>query len=265
MGAHQKLDRLARARLSRLLLEDDAVFPGIRPILHFEGANGPDAIKRKSPARDEPWHYYAPLDSADTRLPESIGRHYARLVCSLETGDSVRAAFEAAWLAHAVIDGLTPAHHFPYEAALTELRGGEGILTRTSVRTKLVLPGETRREQLINNWKMWGPHGLMATHGFFEIGIATLITPLTVRSIPLTVRDLGELCEYGAVGLFVRTAKEIDGLGMYDRYYAQGWTPRLARQVRTHLVPAMVKTVVLSWYGAAVEAGVVLNKREVHA
>jgi hypothetical protein len=35
-----------------------------------------------------------------------------------------------------------------------------------------------------------------------------------------------------------------------------GWTPRLARQVRKHLAPAIVKTVTLAWYSAALDAGV---------
>ncbi|HEY5805980.1 MAG TPA: hypothetical protein VIS56_01170, partial [Candidatus Saccharimonadales bacterium] len=66
IGAHQKINRLSRASLRSLV--SDAKFPSSKLILHFEGVNGPDAIKRKSPAKDEPWHYYSPFDETDTKL-----------------------------------------------------------------------------------------------------------------------------------------------------------------------------------------------------
>lgn len=253
-GAHQKLDRLARSSL-QLLIKDDTIFPSTRKILHFEGLNGPDAIKRKSPAKDEPWHYYSPFDEADTSLTDLIGDHYDQLVAALKKHDEVRVAFEAAWLAHALVDGLTPPHHYPYEEMLTELRGGAGIETRTSVKDKLVLPGETRREQVKNNWKMWGPRGLLTTHGFFEFGVAALIAPFTRAQVKVRPHDLQELYEFGVVELFRRKAKEVGTLDMYAEYYEHGWTPRLARQVRKHLAPAIVKMVTLAWYAALIDAG----------
>jgi hypothetical protein len=254
LGAHQKLDRLARSCL-QLLLTDDKIFPSARHILHFEGLNGPDAIKRKSPAKDEPWHYFSPFDAADTSLIDLIGVHYDQLVIALRNKDDVRASFEAAWLAHALVDGLTPAHHYPYEEMLTELRGGAGIETRTSVKDKLVLPGDTRREQVLNNWKMWGPRGLLTTHGFFEFGFAALITPFTRSQVKILPHDIEELQTHGVVELFRRKAKEISSLDLYRMYYERGWTPRLARQVRKHLAPAIVKMVTLAWYAATIDAG----------
>lgn len=254
-GAHQKIDRLAYKSL--LSLTGGRVgFPGIRSILHFEGVNGPDAIKRKSPAKDEPWHYYAPFDDTDTKILDIIERHYEALVTSLRTNDNVRAAFEAAWLAHALVDGLTPAHHYPYEEELTDLRGGEGIEGRTTIRQKLLMPGDNRRQKVRNNWKMWGPKGLLSTHGLFEWGIAAIITPMSARNrrIPLNEHDINELSEHGIVELFRRKAREVASLDMYEEYYRTGWTPKLARQVRKHLVPIIVQTVGLAWYGALRDA-----------
>lgn len=259
LGAHQKFDRLARTMLRRLLA-DDSLFPDSKAILHFEGVKGPDAIKRKSPAKDEPWHYYSPFDIADTNLLDLLNIHHDQLIRALKKRDMVRASFEAAWLAHTIVDGLTPAHHYPYEEALTALRGGAGIETRTSIKDKLVLPGETRRAQVRNNWKMWGPGGLLAAHGFFEFGVAAVIAPLSAKQVKLTEQDLDDLRTYGALELFRRTAKEISGLNMYDTYRRYGWTPRLARQVRNHLAPAIVKMVTLAWYACALEAGLV-NKQ----
>jgi hypothetical protein len=256
MGAHQKIDRLSRGSLKGLLATKDPKFPSAKLILHFEGVNGPDAIKRKSPAQDEPWHYYAPFDKGDTQLLDLISNHYDRLVVALKGNDQIRASFEAAWLAHAIVDGLTPAHHFPYEEKLAELRGGEGLETRDSLRDKIVMPGETRREQLSNNWKMWGPRGLLLSHGFFEFGIAFLVKPLTVRQVVAHKQDVAELNEYGVLELFRRKAKEVGALGMYDTYQRYGWTPSLARRVRTKLVPTIVHMVALAWYAAAIDAGI---------
>ena len=130
MGAHQKIDRVARRQLEQLLPRNP--FPGARAILHFEGKNGPDAIKRKSPAQDEPWHYLQPFDLDDTQLIELIEDHYDKLVAALRGKDNVRASFEAAWLSHAIVDGLTPAHHYPYEEKLVELSSGRAIDERTT-------------------------------------------------------------------------------------------------------------------------------------
>jgi hypothetical protein len=260
LGAHQKLDRLAHASL-RPLLDDPGVFPPVKRILHFEGVNGPDAIKRKSPAKDEPWHYYSPFDDDDNKLIELLDAHYDHLVKALKRKDEVRAAFEAAWLSHAIVDGLTPAHHYPYEEELTELRGGAGIETRTTVRQKIVLPGDTRREQVKNNWKMWGPRGLLTTHGFFEFGVAALIAPFSTKQVRITRDDMDDLYKYGVIELFRRTAKEVSGLDMYHRYMDKGWTPQLARQVRNHLAPAIVKMVTLAWYAATIDAGLTEKKQ----
>lgn len=254
VGAHQKIDRLAYDTLKST--SPRAAFPSKRQILHFEGVNGPDAIKRKSPAKDEPWHYYAPFDETDIKLLDIITEHHRLLAQALREKDEVRASFEAAWLAHAIVDGLTPAHHYPYEEELSELRGGLGIESRTTIKQKLVMPGETRRKQAHNNWKMWGPKGLLTTHGLFEWGVAAIILPLTAKNtrIQITDHDLKELDEYGLLELFRRKAREVAALNMYDEYYKQGWTPHLARQVRKQLAPMIIKTVALAWYSAARES-----------
>lgn len=256
LGAHQKIDRVARRHLTRLI-KDGSVFPTSRQILHFEGKNGPDAIKRKSPAKDEPWHYYNPFDDDDSQLLELIDDHYKLLVTELKAGNSERAAFEAAWLAHALVDGLTPAHHYPYEQKLIELRGGKGIETRTTIKEKLVMHGDTRREKMKNNWKMWGPKGLFTTHGLFEMGIATLIMPLGFGEAVPKKRDMERMRDIGPVEWFKRTAREIAVLGMYDRYHQKGWTPKLAYDIRHKLGPLLVQTVCLTWYAALADAGLI--------
>lgn len=252
LGSHQKIDRVARRHLQRLMPHNH--FPKIRTILNFEGGNGPDAIKRKSPAKNEPWHFMLPFDDTDIQLIGLIEDHYQLLVKALTRKDDVRAGFEAAWLAHAVVDGLTPAHHYPYEEKLVELLSGQGIDTRTSVKNKIVMPGLTRKHQVKNNWKMWGPKGLLTTHTAFELGVATLMAPMKLgRSMP----NAAKLAEFTAQPLgewFRAMAQDIARLGLYDSFYKTGWTIPLARRIRRQLAPVLVQAVTLVWYGALDEA-----------
>lgn len=256
IGAHQKIDKVARKHLAKIT-STDLSFPAKADILRFEGKNGPDGIKRKSPAKDEPWHYYSPFDKSDSGLLELIVEHYDSLVEQLKEDTYESEAFEAAWLAHALVDGLTPAHHYPYEKELVSLRGGEPIEGRTTIFKKIVMPGNSAKDRLKNNWKMWGPKGLITTHGLFEIGIATLIAPLGFGDAIPTDEEIETLEEIGYLEWFQRAAREIAALEMYDRYYKTGWTPKLAHQVRHKLGPTIVKCVTLAWYSACIDAGVV--------
>ncbi|MEO5627671.1 MAG: hypothetical protein ABIQ89_02180 [Candidatus Saccharimonadales bacterium] len=256
LGAHQKFDRVARRHLEDLLA-DKNTFPRSRTILQFEGKNGPDGIKRKSPAKDEPWHYYNPFDDDDSKLIGLITDHYKSLVKELKSNNKERSAFEASWLAHAIVDGLTPAHHYPYEEKLIELRGGEGLETRTTVKSKLVIPGETKRAQVKNNWKMWGPRGLFTSHGLFEMGIAAIVKPVGFGDAVPKQQDLDTIIEIGIAEQFKRSAREIAVMGLFDTYRKTGWTPKLARQIRQKLGPIIIQNITLAWYAAAAEAKLV--------
>jgi hypothetical protein len=79
LGTHQRINRAARSHLTSLH-DSKLVFPTIRQILKFEGYDGPDGIKRKSPSQDEPNHFYDPFDEDDTDFLETIQTHYHNLV-----------------------------------------------------------------------------------------------------------------------------------------------------------------------------------------
>ena len=251
LGAHQKIDRVSRRHLQKLLPNNH--FPKIASILNFEGDNGPDGIKRKSPAKNEPWHFIMPFDDKDTQLIGLIEGHYNLLVKALKDKDDVRAAFEAAWLAHAVVDGLTPAHHYPYEEKLEELMG-KGIHHRTTVRHKILMPGTSRKHQMANNWKMWGPKGLFVTHGTFELGVATLIVPMKLVKAMPSKADIDEFNSQDLGKWFRKTAQGIASLNLYDTFYKFGWTIPLSYKVRRILAPTLVKSVTLVWYAALNDA-----------
>lgn len=260
IGAHQKVDRIARKQLATLV-KNRNIFPSATKILVFEGKNGPDAIKRKSPAKDEPWHFYSPFDEDDSRLIELIKEHYKNLIKELQANNSERISFEAAWLAHAIVDGLTPAHHYPYEQKLNEIGDSESIENRTSIRKKWLPKGPTARGTVKNTWKMWGPKGLISTHSYFEFGVAILLAPLSVEAADITKAEIDNMLNIGIIEVFKNTAREIAVLDLYHDYIRRGWTPRSAYQVRQKLYPALVKTVALAWYSALIDADIVKVKK----
>ncbi|SRR6266550_1947605 len=248
LGAHQKIDKVARLALEESL--PDTSFPVIKSILHFEGKNGPDGIKRKSPAKDEPWHYYDPTDPNDTALLEMIQEHTANLVKALRRQSNEKAAFEAAWLAHAVVDGLTPAHHYPLEEKIEELWGYPKD-QRLTIRDKNIIIGEGYRDTMWKNWQYWGAKGVFTTHLMFEWGVAATIKPLKLKEGYPTGNDLVRVRDEGIIPLYKEAAQRIYALKMYERFGRKGWTRRLARETRHELAPSIVKMVTLAWYAAA--------------
>lgn len=251
-GAHQKIDRVARRHMADFL-DRKLSFPTAQQIVHFEGLNGPDGIKRKSPGKDEPWHFIDPKNP-DGRLLESIHQHTANLTSSLVTKNTARSAFEAAWLAHSVTDGLTPAHHEAFEDKLAEIRG-EDMETRNSLRKKIVMPGGGSTKQFIkNNWEFWGARGMMSTHMLFEIGIATTIKPLKFDSSKPSSNDLIRLRQEGFDKLFFEALHDIASLDMYELFKKSGWTRHMAQLTKSKLVPIIIRTVTLAWYDSYAQA-----------
>jgi hypothetical protein len=253
LGAHQKINRVSRSHLKKIL-QDDNIFPKSRRILHFEGKKGPDAIKRKSPAKDEPWHFYSPFDENDGALLEVLDHHFDKLVAELKNGNEERSAFEAAWLAHALVDGLTPAHHYPFEKSLEEIWGSKNS-SRNTLLKKWLPPADSISELITKSWKAWGPKGLLSTHTLFELGVATIIAPMSMAEALPKQRDILNAQKLGLNELFKRIAKEIAVLDMYHRYQKKGWTAKLVWEVRHKLGPLIVQMVTLAWYLALVESG----------
>jgi hypothetical protein len=253
MGVHQKIDRVARRHLARQLPLPPA-FPSIREILHFEGMNGPDGIKRKRPGRDEPWHFIDPSTSlAQSELGVLIHDHIVNMARALKDGERERAAFEAAWLAHAITDGLTPAHHYPLEEKLTQLRG-EGISSRDSKRKKLVIPGTTRRQLVRNNWEFWGAKGVMTTHLHFEFGVAAAIATMRFDTLSFSKELVSSLRDQGFDALFDDSLRRIAAMEMYEEFAGKGWTRHLAKETKDILVPEIIRVVMLGWLSAVIES-----------
>lgn len=253
MGVHQKIDRVAHRHI-QTHVPRKFILPSVHDVLHFEGLNGPDGIKRKSPGKDEPWHYIDPRNPDDRAIIDMINDHIFNLAQSLRAKNPERTAFEMAWVAHAIVDGLTPAHHYPLEEKLEELRGGEGLETRISTKDKLLLPGENRRTQFRNNWEYWGAKGIMTTHLAFELGVATCIAPLRFEDSGPSKEELAQVADEGFEAVYVQTLHHIADMNMYEEFAKNGWTRDLARETRSELVPDIIKTVTLAWYQAIIMA-----------
>jgi hypothetical protein len=248
VGVHQRIDRIARQQLGALL-SDTQTFPAAKDILHFEGNNGPDGVKRKSPSVDEPWHYIDPKKPLDASLVDMIHDHRINLSKALKQNNQQRAAFEAAWLSHAVVDGLTPAHHFPLADKIEELFG-MAHHERLTVRQKNIIKGVGRRDTFSKNWEYWGGGGIFTSHFLFEFGVSATMVGRRYDTT-ITNDDLVDLQLRGYETLFKEAIEKVVAMNLYDIFRAQGWNWRVARTVHRKLVPLLIKMVVLGWYAAA--------------
>jgi hypothetical protein len=251
-GTHQKIDRIARRNLK--ILAPDMAFPSSRQILNFEGINGPDGMKRKAGGSEVPQHFYNPDNPEESDLVDTLQQHYDALVKALRENDATRASFEAAWLAHAIVDGLTPAHHFPYEEELRKLRGGLDNDSRVTLKDKIVMPGESMRDMLANNWRMWGDNGLLAAHLAFEWGVTIIAIPRRFKKSQPSLYQLSGANEQEIKEVFQEAASAIAELNLYENFCKTGWTPTLSKKIRTQLLPLIINTVTIAWYAGAQEA-----------
>lgn len=246
IGVHQRIDKIARLNLKKFL-QNGETFPNTPQILHFEGTNGPDGIKRKSPSIDEPWHFIDPDKPEDTSVMTMITDHQFNLAVALKNNNIERAAFEAAWMAHAIVDGLTPAHHFPLADKIQELFGMPHH-ERSSVKEKNIIKGKNRRDTLSKNWQYWGKRGIFMNHFMYEFGVATAIVGKGVGKTVITQTDIDSLVKNGYPKTFETIMKQVIGLRTYEIYTRKGWDRQLAEVIRQELVPLIVHAVVLGWY-----------------
>lgn len=204
----------------------------------------------RSPGKDEPWHFISPSNIATSDpLLITIRDHSVNLTCALVEGNEERAAFEAAWLAHAVTDGLTPAHHDPLEDQVKGMRATDH--RKDQFRSRIIMSGDGSRKKFVeNNWRYWGAKGIMTTHTLFEAGVATTAKPLTFAGATLKRKDLRRLHEVGFEALYVEMIQHIDSLSMYEQFKSDGWTSALARLTIRELLPVIIRAVILAWYEA---------------
>lgn len=251
-GTHQRLDQVARRSLSPLL-KRGVYFPSSKEILHFEGYRGPDGLKLKSDdGSDEPDHFILP-DEENPELIKELKNHWYNLSEALKEKNNVRSAFEAAWLAHLIADGLTPAHHVPYQETVEEMMGEKEFLKIFGKPITGIMRGNTTLEAAKNNWKYWGVNGLMSRHVAFEYGVALIVTSLPPRRYaPLLSK--ADLENFELEREFKAFLEEINKLDMYGRFARSGWTPKLTHDVQNLLLPSIIRLIALAWASALKKA-----------
>ena len=254
-GIHQRFDVAAYRMISHYL--PDEAFPDLPSIIGFEGYNGPDGLNSKiglkpkgstPEAKDthNPSHLYDPVTDTG-EVPLHIQSHYDGLVRCLLQADMVRGAFEAAWLAHYIGDGMTPAHHFPLEDKITEA---------AEDAAKKVANGDVRKVTafLIKNWAIWGAKGHMSTHFNFEMGIAFALLLFPIKPV-FDDQELARARRLGPVEYFKSEAREVAGLNLYERFYKEGWNNDIASTVKKVLAPQTARAIGIIWLLALLEAG----------
>lgn len=247
VGTHQKLDKAARKLVGRTIPKK-TYFPPEADILYFEGSNGPDGIKRKSPGVDEPWHFIMP-ENDDGKLIKLILDHQYNLSRALKSENIVRAAFEAAWMAHAIADGLTPAHHYPYEKIVNELMSDKDYKKLFGAEIKGIMRGNNLPQAMRNNWLYWGAGGVMTKHIAFEYGIAYTVATLPLKTITPKLSK-AEIENIDLKKEFYKTLERIHTLKMYERFLKSGWTTELVIETRQVLVPEIIRMTALAWISA---------------
>ncbi len=253
MGTHQKLDKSARWLLNKNLPAAQRNFPSIKEILHFEGIRGPDGLKRKSPGVDEPEHFIIP-DKDDGILIGYMRNHYYNLVQALKNDNRERAAFEAAWLAHVITDGLTPAHHYPYRKVVDELMSDRDYKRLFGVEIKGIMRGHNLAQAARNNWLYWGAGGVMTKHIAFEYGVAYTITPIPIKRLAPKNIKRSEFKNPNCEKAFYSALVKVDAMKMYDRFLDVGWNTELIIETREILIPEIVRAITLAWAAAVLEA-----------
>ncbi len=247
LGTHQQLDRAARKILTRHLPRG-RYFPSIKEILYFEGARGPDGLKRKSPDDDDPSHMYDEKHKPD--LDQQISDHHYNLVQALRAQNTVRAAFEAAWLAHKITDALTPAHHFPLSDAKEELMSNKEFVKIFGEPIKGIMHGQNIAETARNNWLYWGAGGYMSKHIAYEYGVAVIMATLPQKAV-LPRMGRAEFSQVELKKVLRDALSRMDVPGMYERFRQEGWTTELALETKEVLLPEIIRAIALAWYSAA--------------
>lgn len=241
-SSHQKLVRAAR-RVINPHLPADIAFPTAAKIIHFEGKNGPDGLLDKRSVTDEPIDHINLKDPSDRTLFNQVENHIYNLHDALKKKNTVRAEFEAAWLEHLVVDGLTPAHHQPSK---------ERPETDTHVEEHKTNIGAAA-DVLKLYWKYLGPSGGGIHHLMFEAGVEAIVMPLSPQSlakIKIPAEDLEKVKSGQFIKLYEASVRKIDSYKMFQRYEKSSWTTELAHDVREVLIPEAVRMVSLAWLAA---------------
>lgn len=251
IGTHQRIDFAARHVLAKAISEGE-YFPTGKEIIYFEGTRGPDGLKRKSPGEDEPSHMWS--DSPNGAGVRKLIKDYRHnLVAALEANDHEKAAREAAWMAHMVTDGLTPAHHYPLGEEKKRLMTGDEMMTVFGAPMKGLMKGRNWRETWKNNWQYWGFSGSMSQHVSYEYGVLMLVASIPIKKLVPKI-NIEKFRQSDFKEEFLQAVEKMQKMQIYEDFVAKGWTVGLVTKTRDELLPMIIEMVALGWFAAMAEA-----------
>ena len=159
-------------------------------------------------------------------------------------------------MAHVIVDGLTPAHHYPYQEESQRLRGEAigcqtKILSKVFIKRKQVARGKLATLSwwsfLDKNWRLWGSRGLILHHSLFELGVALIVKPANLNRNQVSFSEISNYEDSGLVPYFKQVARQIADYETYRDFQVWGWTPKLTIQIRYLLVPQVINLIALAW------------------
>lgn len=252
IGTHQRIDLAARHVLARAIT-DEQYFPTGKEIIYFEGTRGPDGLKRKSPGEDEPSHMWSDSPNGEG-VKKLIADYRHNLVKALEAQDHEKTAREAAWMAHMVTDGLTPAHHYPLGEEKKRLMTSDEMVTVFGAPLKGLMHGQNWRETWKNNWKYWGLSGGMSQHVSYEYGVLLLTATISIKKLIPKI-DVDKFRKLDFQEEYSQAVEKMKSMKTYEDFIEKGWTVGLVYKTRDELLPMIIELVALGWYSALMEAG----------
>ena len=208
----------------------------------------------------QPEHFIQP-DNDDGVLRQYILDHQYNLTEALVRHNHERAAFEAAWMAHAITDGLTPAHHYPFRKVVDELMTDKDYKTIFGHEIKGIMRGDNFAQAVRNNWLYWGAGGVMTKHIAFEYGVAYVIAPIGIKRMTPKNLKKSELKNIDLEKEFYASLRRVHSLRMYDNFLQSGWTTQLVRETREILIPEIVRAIMLGWASSLEQANQIMKDK----
>lgn len=253
IATHQRLVRAASKQV-KAYLPKGAKFPTAKQINYFEGKNGPDGLgTKKSKEEDIPCQFLLP-ENDDGRLVGHIRDHLHEVHEAYKKRDEIKLSFELAWLEHMIVDGLTPAHHYPFKEEVDKLSKRDRKEVDNLMK-RLFLSGDGILNSIEVNWKHIGPKGVGSSHILYEAGIDFIAMSLRARQLikPITAEDIKKAKNGQFVDLYYKSVYKIADMKMFDKYMKSGWTTELANSTREVLLPEAVKCITLGWIAGIYE------------
>ncbi len=165
-------------------------------------------------------------------------------------------------MAHAIADGLTPAHHYPYSEVVDELMLDMDYKKIFGVEIKGIMRGHNLLEATRNNWIYWGAGGVMTKHIAFEYGIAYAVAASKQKELLPKIEGKLDVSKIDIKKEFYKSLERVNQLDMYGRFLKDGWTTQLAFDVKQVLVPEVVRAITMAWLSSLPEKQKMPNRKK---